>query len=211
MPQLLQPPRLHGSPVLDDGHRVAQAVDLGHDVARHEHRAPLACRVPHSLDEHLRLERVESGGRLIEDHQVARRGQRGHEYDLLPVALGVGADRFTGIQAEGLDEVGLARPVASAAQGGEGIEGLRPRERGPQRHVTGNIGAPTCDPLGVVARIHAQNPHHAAVAAVHAQKDADRRRLPRTVGAQETVDPPRLHLQVETVERAEGAEGLDQP
>ena len=126
----------------------------------------------------------------------------------LPLELG--ADRFTRIQAEGLDEVGLARPVAPAAQGGEGIEGLRPRECGPQRHVTGNVGAPTRDPLGVVVRIHAQNPHHPAVAAVHAQKDADRRRLPRTVGAQETMDPPRLHLQVETVERPEGAEGLDQ-
>ena len=115
-----------------------------------------------------------------------------------------------GIQAEGLDEVGLTCPVPPAAQGGEGIEGLCSRERGPQRHVTGNVGALTCDPLGVVARIHAQNSYHTAVVAVHAQKDADRCRLTRTVGAQETVDLPRLHLQVETVERSEGTEGLDQ-
>ena len=80
-----------------------------------------------------------------------------------------------GIQPEGLDELGLAGPVASAAQGGQGIEGLRPGECGPQRHVAGDVGAPARDVLGVVARIHAQNPHQATVSAVHAQKDADRR------------------------------------
>ena len=80
-----------------------------------------------------------------------------------------------GIQSEGLDELGLARPVASAAQGGEGIKGLRPGECGPQRHVTGHVGAPARDVLGVAVRIHAQDLHHAAVSTVHAQKDADGR------------------------------------
>ena len=115
-----------------------------------------------------------------------------------------------GIQAEGLDELGLTCPVPPAAQGGEGIEGLCSRERGPQRHITGDVGALTRDPLRVMAWIQAQNPHHTAVSAVHAQKDADRRRLPRTVGAQEAVDLACLHIRVETVERPERAEGLDQ-
>ena len=74
-------------------------------MARHEHRAPLAGHVTNRVDEYLRLERVEPGGRLIEDDQVAWRRQRCHEHDFLPVALGVGTDRLMGIQAEGLDEV----------------------------------------------------------------------------------------------------------
>ena len=89
--QLGQRAGLDRPPVADDADPVAQRLDLGQDVAGQQHgaarrRAPRGCT---SL-EHRLHQRVEAGGRLVEEQQLDVGGQRGDEGDLLPVALRVG-------------------------------------------------------------------------------------------------------------------------
>ena len=64
---------------------------------------------------------------------------------------------------------------------------------------------------GVRPRIAAQQADLAGVGAQEAEQDADGGRLARAVGTEEAVHLARLHGEVESVERADVAEGLDEP
>ena len=210
MPQLGHRPGLHGSAVLDDRHRVAEAIDLGHDVAGHEDCAALVGRPAHRFHENLRLQRVQAAGGLVEDEQLAGGGQRGHEHDLLPIPLGVGAHRLGGVEAEGLGQRLLAPSIPRTAQPGQGVQGLGAGQPRPQGHIAGHIGRGAGDRRGVAARIHAQDPDGPGITAVHAQQDADGGGLARSVGAEESVDLSRLDRQVEAVDGPQSSEDLGQ-
>ena len=65
--------------------------------------------------EDLLHQRVQAGGRLVEDQQVRRRCERGDQGDLLPVALGVGAALLGRVELEALQHLGPARVVDRGA------------------------------------------------------------------------------------------------
>ena len=79
------------------------------------------------LAEHLLHQRVQAGGRLVQDQQLDVGGERGDERHLLPVALGVGAALLARVELEPLQQLvaALRGPVRRAA----GRAGRSPRRR----------------------------------------------------------------------------------
>ena len=208
--QIRQVTALHGAPLLDDRHVRAQVLHLRQDVAgQQDGGAPVRGLADHVREDPLH-EGVQARGRLVEDEQVHGRGQGGHERHLLRVALGVGPHFLGEVQVEALGELLLAGAVARAAQARQGVEHLPAREVGPQAHRAGHVGEAAVDGGGFAGGVHPQDAGAAAVGVVHAQQDADRRGLPRAVGAQEAVDLAFPNTKVEAVQGLDLPETLDE-
>ena len=80
----------------------------------------------------LRLhERVQARGRLVEEQELDVGGQRGHERDLLPVALGVGRAPAPGVQVEAVQQLVPAGRVQAAPQPSEQVDDLPAGQTGP--------------------------------------------------------------------------------
>ena len=156
-------------------------------------------------------ERVQPGGRLVEHEQLGVGGEGGDEGDLLPVALGVVADPLGRVEVEPLDEGGPSSLVEPAVGRAEDVEALPAGEPRPERDVAGDIGEPFVERRGLAPRVTAEELDVAAAGADQAEDDPDRRRLARSVGAEEAVDLSGGHLEVEPVEGADRPEGLGQP
>ena len=77
--------------------------------------------------EDLLHQRVQAGGRLVEQQQLDVGGERGDQRDLLPVALGVGAALLARVEVEPLEQLVAALLVQPAAQPAEQVD--RPRRR----------------------------------------------------------------------------------
>ena len=77
--------------------------------------------------EHRLHQRVEPGGRLVEDEQLGVGGERGDERDLLPVALGVRAALLRRVELEALEQLGA--PLPGRARRAAGRAGRSPRRR----------------------------------------------------------------------------------
>ena len=109
-------------------HPVAERLDLGQDVAGQQHGAAvgLALGVDPLLEDRLH-QRVEAGGRLVEEQQLDVGGERGDQGDLLPVALGVGAALLARVEVEALEQLGAA--LAGRARRAAGRAGRSPRRR----------------------------------------------------------------------------------
>ena len=91
---------LDGAAGADDAHVVGEGLDLAEDVAGEQHGAALAAHVLDGAAEDGLHQRVQPGGRLVEQEQLDVGGERGDEGDLLPVALGVGAPLLGRVQLE---------------------------------------------------------------------------------------------------------------
>ena len=196
--------------VADDRHGVAQPFHLAEDVAAQQHGGtPLAQRL-HLVAEDGLHQRVEPGRRLVEEEQLGVRRQRGHQRDLLPVALGVGAHLGGRVEVEPLDEPLLPRGVDRTVHPGEEVECLPAREGRPQRDVAGHVGHAGVQLHGIPPRVQTQHPCRTLIGADEAEERADRRRLARSVGAEEPAHLPGVDDQVQTVERDGRAEGLGQ-
>ncbi len=100
----------------DDRDPVGERLDLGEDVAREEHGAPLLLRLPDALLEDGLHERVETRRGFIEEEELDVRGERGDERDLLPVALRIRPPLLPGIEVETLDELVAPALVDPAAR-----------------------------------------------------------------------------------------------
>jgi hypothetical protein len=109
--QLGQAPLCTGAAVPDDADPVAERLRLGQDVARQQHGAALVADLADVLLEHRLHERVEARRRLVQDQQLGVGGQRGHERDLLPVALRVAAGLLRRVEVEALEQL---RPPAGS-------------------------------------------------------------------------------------------------
>ena len=96
---------LDGAAGADDADAVGERLDLAEDVAGEQHGAALAAQVLDDAAEDRLHQRVQPGGRLVEQEQLDVGGQGGDEGDLLPVALGVGAALLGRVELEPLDEV----------------------------------------------------------------------------------------------------------
>ena len=110
--------------VADDRDPIAGPLHLGQDVAREEDRAALVLGLADQGIERLLHERVEAGGRLIEDQQLRPMLERDDEADLLLVALRVLLELARRVDLEALDERCLVRRVDAAPQVGEVAQGL---------------------------------------------------------------------------------------
>lgn len=113
--QLGQRPGLDDATLPDDAHPVTQRLDLGEDVAGQQHGVLIAEHLLNAALEHLGHQRVEAGRGFVEEVQLDVRGQRGHDRDLLTVALRVRAAALGRVELEAFDQVvatGTVDPTA---------------------------------------------------------------------------------------------------
>ena len=172
---------------------------------------PAAALLGDAVAEHRLHQRVEAGGRLVQQQQLDVGGQRRDQGHLLPVALGVGA---------GLLASGRARTARAARR----APVVRPPRSRPSRSITsppvrfGHSGRrrarrPAAG-AGSTASRHGSPPSNGDRAGVGAQQPEQHpqgRRLAGTVRAEEPVHLTGRDREVEPVQRARRAEGLLQP
>src|SRR5690606_11971308 len=150
--QVGQRTALHGPALADDAHAVAQLLHLAEDVRGQQHGPAAVPLLGDATLEDLLHQRVEPGGRLVQDQQVDVGGERGDQGDLLPVPLGVGAALLGRVQLEAVDQLGAAARVQAAAQASVEVDDLAAGEVAPERHVAGDVGDPAVDLHGVRPR-----------------------------------------------------------
>ncbi len=114
--------------------------------------------------------------------------QRGHQCDLLPVALGVGAALLGGVQVEPLAQLVPAGRVSAAAQPGEQVDRLAAGQVRPQLDVARDVGQAAVQADRVGPGVAAEQPGPPGVGAQHAEQDPDRGGLPGAVRPEEPVD-----------------------
>ncbi len=185
----------HHLVVGDDRHPVAQGVEAVEVVGDHEHRQVKAFR--ESLDQGVELlgpDRVEPGGRLVEEQQFGIQGQRPGEGDALAHAAG----KLRRAQVAG--EVGQARhgqlEIGEVVdqrdrQGGvlaigraDVLAHAQGREQGPalEQHSPAALqGAPLAP--GDPARIDAEHPHLAAIGPLQPDQGVQKHGLARAGAA----------------------------
>ena len=197
---------------MEDADAIAQPLDVVEQVAREEERhAALAGLLADELAHLVHARGVEAVHRLVEDDQVGAADQRLREAEPLLHAERVAADApvlrvrqvhplekspdvlFPGTR-ERREDAQVLLPRQPRIKGGHLDEGPKPL-RG-------------IEP--VLAQVHAVEEHRPLGRADEPRHDADRRRLPRAVGAQEPVDCPSIDGQVEALERLDGAVSLRQ-
>ncbi len=167
--------------------RSASFLDLGEDVAREQHRAPLRLHLVHHILEHHLHQRIQTGGRFVEQQQLRPGGKRRHDGDLLPVALRVGAALLRRIEVEPLDEFGTADLVETTPEPTQQIDGLAPGEVGPQLDITRDVCHPAMKRHGVEPRVAPEHLDPARVRPQQPEQHPNGGRLPGTVGAEEPV------------------------
>ncbi len=90
-------------------------------------------------------QRVEAARRFVEQQHVRSPRERGHERNLLAVALGVRPSPLRQVEFESIDELAAVRLVDAALQPAEQFEALLPGEARPQADVTGDVGEVAVD------------------------------------------------------------------
>ena len=145
-------------------------------------------------------EGVEPCGGLIQDQKLDIRRQGGDERHLLPVPLGVGAPLLGGIEVETLQELLFLGLVEPSTKPTEEIDHLAPGEIRPERHIAGDICQPTMQLRGLIPRVPSEESGGAGVTTDQPQQDSDRRRLSRSIGAEEAMYLTGGHLEVEPIE-----------
>lgn len=192
----------------DDRHAFAQRFRFGQDVAGQQHRRAPVTGLRHALLKHVLHQRVQSTAGPVQEQQPGMGRERRDEGDLLAVALRIRAGLLVRVQIEALDQLRAAPLVDAAAHAGQQVDGLSTCQRRPQRHITRNVSDLTMQRNGLGPGITAQQPHATAVGLHQAQQDADRGGLPGAVGAEESVDLPLSHSEIEAVQRLHRAESL---
>ena len=184
----LQRPGLLRTAGADDAHPVAQRFDLGEDVARQQHGAAFGLDLADAVLEDGFHQRVETGGRLVEDQQLGVRRERGDEADLLPVALRVRAGLLRRVELEALEQLVAPARVEVAAQPAEQVDHLAAAELRPQADLAGDVREPAVQRHRVAPRIAAEELDAPGVGAQQPEQHADRRGLAGAVRSEESVD-----------------------
>ncbi len=194
----------------DDAHPVAQALDLGQDVAG-EQDGPAAVAEPaHAGLEAALHDRVQAGRRLVEEQQVHLGGQRCHQRHLLSVALGVGASPLREVELEEVHELGAPGGDQPTSESTEEVDDLATAQVRPQGDVPRHIGETAMQLGRLPPRVAPEQPDLTRVCAEQTEQHPDGGGLPGAVGAEEAVDLALADPEVQTVECAGAAEGLDQ-
>ena len=200
--QLVERSRLGGSParmIVTRSHSASTSARMWLDSSTV--RPAVAQLADDVLEDDLH-QRVETGGRLVQEVELDVGGERRDERHLLPVALRVGADLLGRVELEPLQQRAAPCPVETAAQGAQQVDHLTAGEVGPQVHLTGHVGQAPVQRDRVAPRVTAEHGRFAAVPAQQPQQDADGGRLAGAVRPQEAVHLPAPDRQVEVVERA---------
>ena len=198
------------TPFPDDRDPIAELLDLREDVARQQHRGAAFDRVDDRLLEGRFHQWIETRRRFVEDEQFDVGCERGDQRDLLAVPLRVRAALLARVELEPIDEFVAASTVDPTPQPEQEVDDLTTREARPEAHVARDVGEASvqCDRVG--PRVAAEHGHRAAVGSEQAEQDPDRHRLARAVRPEKAVDLAAIDLQVEPVQRARRAEGLDE-
>ena len=125
MPQFGEGAGFDVSARADDGDRIAEFLRLGQDVAREQHRPPLALEGSDLFGEDGLHQRIESGGRFVKQEQFSLRRQRGDQGNLLPVSFGIASRLLRRVKFESLQQ--LRPPLLAAVSGahpGEEVDDL---------------------------------------------------------------------------------------
>ena len=154
--QLVQRAALLGPAGADDAHPVAERLDLGEDVARQQHGAPLGLDLADAVLEHGLHERIEARRRLVEDQQLGaatRARRRGRP------SVGCPSSRcgpsWSG-RARSARAARRAAGVEVAAQPAEQVDHLAAAELRPQGDVARHVREPAVQRDGVAPRIAAE-------------------------------------------------------
>src|ERR1022692_372517 len=199
--QLGERPFVHEPAAAEDADTVAQRLDLAEDVRREEDRLPALLRLEHGLTKGDLHQRVESGGRLVEQEQVGARRERGHELHLLAGPLRQRADALGRVELEAPDENVAVRGVRRPVQAREVRQCLRAGQRGPEERLPRDVRDATVRGDGVAPGVDVEQERAPAGGAVQAEQQPDRRRLPRAVRPEIAVHLARRDGEVEPVER----------
>src|SRR6266403_3130762 len=203
----LPPPR-------DDAQLLAQLLGLLHDVRREQDRLPAAAQVEHRVLHDLRVHRIETRERLVENHQVRVVEHRRDELDLLlhPLRELVDAAQSPLGEAQSLEPClgPLARPppvdAFHLAQEDEHVEH-------PHLAVQAALLREIADPLRVDAAAAGlpEHPHGAAVGLQNVHDHADRRRFPGAIRPEQAVDHATGHGKRQLINGGVTGEALADP
>jgi hypothetical protein len=142
-------------------------------VAGKQHRAALFTLLLDRVLEGGFHQRVQPGGRLVHDDKVHIRRQRGHDRDLLPVALGVCASLLPGIEVEAFDQFLAAALIEPAPQPPQKVDHLTAGKIGPEVDVAGDVGEPPVQGRRVLPWVTAEQADVALVCVEQTEEHAD--------------------------------------
>ena len=211
--QVVQRPAGHHPALADDGHPVADGLDLGEQMGVEEHGDPAGGQLPDQLADLAAAHRVEGRGRLVEQDQVGPGEQGQGEAEALGHALGVAADPLAAPpgQADPLQQLGDAPGQLGAAEAGQAaveVEQLGAGRPLLEAEVLGQVADPAAG--GRLGRRPAEDQRLPAGGPDQAEQDLHGGGLAGPVGPEEAEHLPGLDGQGQVVEGDPGPEGLAQ-
>jgi hypothetical protein len=171
-------------------------------VRRHEHGRAASLGCLDQAHELLLQERVEAGGRLVEDQQLGLVHEGLDDADLLPVAPGQTLDLPIKIEAEPVGQLVDPRGRDPAAQIPQVREQLASRLPAVHDEVAGQVPDLPAHLDAVGARVEAQHPDASGGRPDQVQQDPDGGGLAGAVGAQIPVHLTGLDLEIQAREAA---------
>ena len=140
----VEPPALDDAPGAQHRDAIADRLDLAQDVRREQHRLPAVVGFADAGAEHLLHQRIETGGRLVEQQEVGPTGERGDEEHLLLVAVAVRADLLVGIELEAFDQLVAVGAVDRAVHVAKELEHSAPVSEGQRSASLGTYASRRC-------------------------------------------------------------------
>jgi hypothetical protein len=214
--QLLGHPLRDDTAAVEQRHAVGELVRLVEILRREEDRDAVGHELPDGLPHRPPAARVESRGRLVEEHELRPRDERHREVEPATHAARVGRDRLPrrGGQVEALEELGRpapARPAVEPPEVGHEQEVLLAGEQVVDRgELTGHADR-LADTLGRPPQVEPRDPNVPHVGGEKGRQDPHGRRLARAVGPEEREDRRLGDVEVDAVEDDLLAEGLAEP
>src|SRR5664279_233532 len=170
--------------LFDDREPVDDTLYLVEFVGRQEHRAARSDALADQARELILKERVQTGGRFVEHQQPRPVHESLHQADLLPVALGQGADRAIQLGTEPVGQLIAVAAVAQGADVGEAIQVLAPGQPWVEGEVPWQVADVAVDLDAVAPRVTPEHAHAPRRRSIQPEQQSDRGRLPGTVRAQ---------------------------
>ena len=141
---------------------------------------------------------VESGGGFVEDEDIDVGGEGGDEHDFLPVAFGVGADFFGGVEFESFNVFGaFFLVVTGGSEFGEGVEDLVAGEVREEFYIPWDVGDAVDGGFGGVGVVDAAG---SGGGVDESEEAADGGGFAGAVGSEESVDCAMGDGEVDVVE-----------
>src|SRR5262249_3011890 len=125
--------------VSNDADTITERLDFRENVAGEQQGSPALSFFADAGSERLLHQWIEAGGWLIEDQQRRVGRERGHQRNLLAIALRIGVALELGIQLEALEQALRACEIDPATQPREKLNHLAAGQVGPQRNVAGDV------------------------------------------------------------------------